>query len=128
MEYFAVDSYDPADGTARRVAVFTGEKTARKQVKEEFARDEGGTFWRITRIGEEEAWQWTEGMRLGDYGELVSVARAAKELGITRQTMNSLVLRGIIPSVKIDGTRVGMYSIALRKAEHPGPGRKRRDG
>lgn len=129
-DWYAVDSLDAATGRVHRLYVGDG-KTACKMAGEyasgaNLVSPDGSEpaepgeygparFYRATLIDAKAAHDYFMGGRIGG-GELVTVAQAAKELGITRQSAYGLVERGVLPSEECMGLRVGMYSVALRLA------------
>lgn len=128
-DWYAVDSLDAITGRVHRLYVGDG-KTACKMAGERasglnLVSPDGSEpaepgeygparFYRATLIDAKAAYDYFTGHTMGN--ELIPVAQAAKELGITRQSAYGLVERGVLPSEECMGLRVGMYSVGLRLA------------
>ena len=135
--WYAVDCYDP---TMRRVhRLYVGDadsafKMASDLVVANVVDYDGSmsapgelgpaAFYRATLVDAKAARDYLLCIGMHDApehsNELITVAQAAEELGITRQSAYELVRRGVIPSEECDGIRVGRYSVALRLAAKSG--------
>ena len=131
-QWYAVDSFDPESGRVHRLFVGDG-LTACKMAAERAAGTnlvgpdgdpaEPGEcgpalFYRATLIDPDAArdYMLAADLDVANVGELITVAQAAEELGITRQSAYELVERGAMPSEGVGVARVGRYSVALRLA------------
>ena len=133
-DWYAVDCYDASERRVHRLYVGDAETAcamaARRASGADLADSEGNPaelgelgpapFYRATFVEPRAARDYMMCAAVHDApphsNELVTVAQAASELGIARQSCYELVRRGVLPAEECDGLRVGRYSVALRNA------------
>lgn len=133
-DWYAVDSLDPEENRVHRLYVGDAETACAMAARRASGADlvdlEGNPcepgefgpamFYRATLVDARAARDYMLCCTMHDapdhMGELLTIKRAADELGITRQSCYELVQRGVLPSEECAGQRVGRYSVALRNA------------
>lgn len=120
-DWFAIDSYDPVDGSTHRLFVGNGDEAA-KMMSDYYTQPSmitGGKFYRCALISTAEALAYFNGedTELDERG-FYSITETAGILNVSRQRVHAMIQAGILDGRKVGNTwSIYRYSVESRLRE-----------